>query len=213
MFSRLTSEELSEIYSKLSIKRFKKNEVILHEEDTNKYMYIILKGRVKVVQTTEEGREIVLSIHESGDTFGEISLIDGMTSVARVMAATNSLVATISREDFNFLLFSHDKILQNLLHMLCARLRENVETIRMLNLSNAAQRIHMLFIKLAHDYGTKAEDGILLSIKLTHNEIANMTGLTRETVTRIMKKWQQEGHIRMKERKVFLKKEFLDTIK
>jgi len=193
LFRGLTRPELDKVRERIAIKRFKKNEIILSEEDTNKYMYVILKGRVRAVQATEEGREIVLGMHSTGEMFGEISLIDENTVPASVIAATDSLVATISREVFVEWLHTRPKILDNLLDMLCRRLRESMERIRMLNMNNASQRIQMLFMKLIRDYGEKQGEAYLLKLKLTHNEIANMTGLTRETVTRIMKRWKSEG--------------------
>src|SRR5512135_3727310 len=93
LFSGLDEEELNQISSKVVLKEFKKNEVILYEEDTNEFMYIVLFGKVTVVKTTEDGKEIILAAHQSGEFFGEMSLIDGMTSPATVMATENSLVA------------------------------------------------------------------------------------------------------------------------
>ncbi len=195
LFSLLTDEELHQISHRMVIKRFKKNEMILHEEDTNEFMYIILSGKVKVVQTTEDGREIILAMHQSGDFFGEISLIDGKTAPATVMATEDSLTAIISKKDFFSILFSHNKVLEKLLQILCSHLRESWERIQLLNFNNASQRMKMLFLILSNEYGKKTTEGITLNIKLTHQDIADMTGMTRETVTRIIDKWQKNGKI------------------
>jgi len=211
LFRGLTRSELDEVRERIAIKRFKKNETILREEDTNKYMYVILKGRVRAVQATEEGKEIVLGMHSTGEMFGEISLIDKNTVPASVIAATDSLVATISREVFVEWLHSRPKILDNLLDMLCRRFREGMERIRMLNMNNASQRIQMLFMRLIRDYGERQNEGYLLKIKLTHNEIANMTGLTRETVTRIIKRWKSEGMLLMKGGAFVVRDALVDT--
>ena len=144
-----------------------------------------------------------------GDMFGEVSLIDGKTTQASVVAVSDSLISIISKEDFYLLLHSQTKILDSLLRMLCARFRENVESIKMLNLNNAAQRIQMLFLKLMHNYGEEDGDGITLKIKLTHNDIANMSGLTRETVTRIMMKWQKDGQITTTDKFIHLNDKFV----
>ena len=85
-------------------------------------MYIILGGKVKVVQTTEDGREILLAIHQSGDFFGEMSFIDGKTSPATVLATENSVAAIVSRKDFYSVLETQKKVLNNLLLILCSRL-------------------------------------------------------------------------------------------
>ena len=214
LFSSLSDEELNMISNNVSIEEFKKNEVILQEEDTNEFMYIILFGNVKVTQTTKDGKEIILSIHKSDDFFGEISLIDGKTSPATVTATDNSLVAIVSKKDFYTLIFNQDKVLENLLTILCSRLRDSWKRIELLNSKNASDRIKMIFLMLSYDNGKKTDEGVILNIKMTHQNIADMTGLTRETVTRIVDKLQTAGEItvlknkQIRLNKTFLKEEF-----
>lgn len=208
LFSSLTSEELQKIRKKVVIRNFSKNEIILHEENSNEFMYIILDGEAKVVQTTDEGKEIIITVHRSSDFFGELSLIDGKTAPAAVFATRNSVTAIISKRDF-YSLLSQNKILKNLLQILCSRLRESIKKIQLLNLSNAAQRIKMLFLLLADSYGERTPQGTILNIRLIHQNIADMTGLTRETVTRILDKWQRGGQIKvLPDRNILLLSEF-----
>jgi len=195
LFSSLTDEELRVIDKRLVVKRFSKNEVILHEEDTHEYMYIILSGKVKVIQMTEDGKEILLAIHQAGELFGEMSLIDGKTSPATVVATEDCTVNIISKKEFYSSIHTQKKILDNLLQILCSRLRESWGTIQMLNLKNASERIKILFFMLSNKYGKTTAEGITLHIKLTHKDIAEMSGMTRETVTRVIDKWQKDGEI------------------
>jgi CRP/FNR family transcriptional regulator len=208
LFSSLTSEELQKIRKKVVIRSFSKNEIILHEENSNEFMYIILDGEAKVVQTTDEGKEIIITVHRSSDFFGELSLIDGKTAPAAVFATKNSVTAIISKRDF-YSLLNQNKILKNLLQILCLRLRESIKKIQLLNLSNAAQRIKMLFLLLADSYGERTPQGTILNIRLIHQNIADMTGLTRETVTRILDRWQKSGEIKvLANRNILLRPDF-----
>jgi len=210
LFSSLSDEELYHISSKVAIEEFKKNEIVLQEEDTNEFMYIILFGTAKVTQTTKDGKEIILSIHKSDDFFGEISLIDGKTYPATVTATDDSLIAIVSKKDFYSLIFNQRKFLENLLRILCMRLRDSWKRIELLNFKNATDRIKMMFLILSHDNGQKTEEGIVLNIKLTHQNIADMTGLTRETVTRILDKLQTSGEITvLKDKLIRLNEAFL----
>jgi len=195
LFSSLTDDEISLIRKKLIVKRFKKNEVILFEKDTSKYMYIIIKGKVKVIQTTEDGKEIFLAVHRAGEFFGEMSFIDGKTSPATVTAAEDCIINIISKNEFYSIINTHKKILFNLLQILCSRLRESWEKIQLLNLKNASERLKILFFMLSKKYGEKTPKGITLNIKLTHQEIAEMTGMARESVTRVIDKWHKDGEI------------------
>ena len=210
LFASLTDEELDSIKNLLAVKRFKKNEVILHEEDTNKFMYIILSGKVKAVQITEDGKEILLAIHQAGEFFGEMSFIDGKTSPATIVAADDCVINIISRDEFYSTIITHKKVLYNLLLILCSRLREAWEMIQLLNLKNASDRLKILFYTLSNKYGEKTSKGITLNIKLTHQEMADMSGMARETVTRVLDKWNKEGEISILRNKLIqLKADFL----
>ena len=202
LFRSLTDEELIGISNKVIIREFSKNEIILQEEDTNDFMYVILLGKVKVVKATEEGKEIILAMHGSEEFFGEVSLIDGKTSPATVTATENSLVAIISKHDFYSLLLTQRKELDTLLQILCGRLRESWKRIHILNSKNAIQRVKMLLIILSYNNGEKTPEGVVINHKLTHQDIADMAGLTRETVTRVLDRLQKDGEIEVLKNKL-----------
>jgi len=204
LFSSLSSKELHQLIGKVEIKRLRKGEVILSEEDTNQYMYVILAGKVRVVQTTKDGKEIILAIHQSGESFGELSLIDNKTAPAMVLAAENSVVAIISRKDFYALLYTQGKVIETLLQILCSRLRDSWGRIQLLSLGNASQRLRMLFLRLSREHGKQDAEGTILTVRLTHQDIANMVGTTRETVTRTIDKWQKGGEIKFLKGKYIL---------
>jgi CRP/FNR family transcriptional regulator, cyclic AMP receptor protein len=195
LFSSLTDDELLQIRGRVTMKEFAAGEVILREEATNFFMYIILSGKVKVTQLTDDGKEIILALHGSADFFGEISLIDGKTSPASVVATEDSLIALISRDNFRFLLANHPKVLDAMLESLCMRLRQAWAGIHLLNKRDAAERLKMLFRGLAHRHGHETSEGTVVNVRLTHQEIANMAGLTRESVTRVLDRWKGDGEI------------------
>jgi len=82
---------------------------------------------------TEEGKEIILAVHQAGDFFGEMSLIDGKTTPASVIATEDSLVAIISKKDFYSILLVQNKLTISLLKIFCSRLRKSWDTIQLLN--------------------------------------------------------------------------------
>jgi len=201
LFSSLSNNELHQIREHVILREFKKNQMILGEEETSQFMYIIIRGKVKISRLGKEGKETILSIHDSGEFFGELALIDGKTTPAGVVAVENSTVAIISKNHFHSLLFTQQKVLENLLQILCSRLREAWQKIEMMNFNDASQRLKMLLNMLAETYGNKTNEGTVLSLKLIHQDIADMTGLTRETVTRILDKWKKTREITVLEGK------------
>jgi len=140
-------------------------------------------------------------MHKTGDFFGEMSLIDGKTMPATVLAVEETLTAIISKDDFMCLIYTQKKVLEELLIILSSRLRDSWNKIQLLNFNNAAHRLKMLFTMLTGEYGEKNGEGTILKIKLTHQDIANMVGIARETVTRVLDQWQKDKEITILENK------------
>ena len=209
LFSSLGTEDLLQVGSKIVVKQFKKNDTILFKGDTNNYIYIIFDGEVKVSQSTEDGKEVILFIHQTGEIFGETSLFDRGNSPALISATTDTLCAIISMKDLYSIMFNYNDILERLIHILSSRLCQSWELIQMLNSNNAPQRVKTLLMMLAKRYGRNAREETILNIRLTHQNIANMTGLTRETVTRVIDVWQRNGDISTKNKLIQLNPAFM----
>jgi len=195
MFSTLTDEELFELGHKVNLRNYTKNKLILDESDTNQYMYGVIEGEVKAYRVSEDGRETLLALRGEGKSFGELSMIDGKTAPAAVAATEDSVVAVISKDDFRELIQGHKKITMKLLEILCAQLRDSMTMQELMNQKNASERIRMLLAALAEERGDTTSQGISIGLKLTHQRIADMTGLTRESVTRTLDKWKKNGTI------------------
>jgi len=121
-FHDLTSGEI-EAFNRMVVKKhYSREEVVLFEEDTANYMYIILSGKVRVVQMGTEGKERILAIHKRGDYFGELALFDGKTSPATVIAMEESYIGLLSKNDFDGLVFKNDNYYSLLPHsvLVCA---------------------------------------------------------------------------------------------
>jgi CRP/FNR family transcriptional regulator len=100
-------------------------------------------------------------------------------------------------------------VLEKLLQILCSRLRDSWRRIYLLNFKHASDRVKTLFLSLSFENGSKTPEGIVLNLKLTHQEIADMTGLTRESVTRVLDKLQKDGAITvLKNRRICLSHKF-----
>ena len=213
MFSSLTSDDISTFIGKIIIKRFRKNQTILFEDETNAYMYMLLSGRVKVVQVMEDGKESIRAIHKTGDSFGELSLLDCKTSPAMVVAMEDTTAAIIRRENFFAILYKQRRVLDNLLQMFCFRLRDSWDRFQMVNFKNATQRVIMLLQQQSCEHGEKIPAGVLLIDRLTHQNIADIVGLNRETVTRIIDKLQKDGAITVrKDKRIILRPSFFKVI-
>lgn len=212
-FSSLTEAELGQLMAKIKIRHVKKRQVVLKHEDSNKLMYVVLDGAVKVTQFTEDGKEILLATREAGEYFGEMSMIDGQTASAEVSAAKNSVIALIDKESFHCFLDSNPKILRNLLEEFTHRLRASIGAVYMFSHDKVAQRLKCLFKQYAQECGQRGEAGITLPLKLTKQEIADRIGFSRQRVSETMSQLENEEYFFiLPDKQIHLTQKFFDHL-
>lgn len=204
LFKDLTPEELDGMQHIFLEREYKKNQVIFMEEETGKYMYIVKFGEVKVVQSSPEGRENILAIHHSGDTFGEMSLLDNMTTPATVSAMEDCKIITISKAHFDTVLMRNPAVVRSMLAMLCMKLRDSWKIIQVLKFTDAETRLKHILLNLAKSEGIQQGDEICINVKITHQELAEMAGTSRETISRLMSKLQTQNLLKISAHKMIL---------
>src|SRR6185369_17560197 len=106
-------------------RRYRKNSIILMEDDSKNFMYVIFSGKIKVVHTTSEGKSQILVIRKRGDFFGELTLLDGKAQPASVVAMEVTTVGLIAKNDFEACFMKNDHFLLQIIALLCERLRES----------------------------------------------------------------------------------------
>ena len=203
IFQALPEESLEAAALFFRVKNFEKNEIIFHEEDTGHYMYFIKKGRVKVSRLLPNGKEMILAFHEEGEYFGEMALIDGKTSPATVTSSASSTIYVLDSKSFHHLL-EQNEINRAILVNLCARCRDAWAQIEVLTFHNAKARVCTALYQLAEKRGVPCPEGIEIPVKITHKELSDMVGVSRETVTRVLSTLQGENTILIKSRKMFI---------
>lgn len=207
VFSDLSSEEAEIINNIIIKKRFLKDQLILSEEDTSNFMYLVYSGKVRVVKINDEGREQIITFHRKGDCFGEMALLDGETSPASVIAHEDAVVGLLHRKDFETFMLDHQEIRHKIIKVLCSRLRDAWSMIKILSFDSAEHRVIVVLDRLRERYGIYDKRGIIISIKLTHQMLANYAAVSRETATRVLKKLEEAGEILCLENKTFLLRE------
>jgi len=198
LFGELGDEELGEIAAHFHERSYPKNSVIFLEDETGDYMYVVRKGRVKVVRQLPSGKETILAFHDAGEFFGEMSLLDGGTTPASVIAVSATTILSLSRRDFRNLL-TIPAVNEALLRMLCQRCREAWSQVELLTLHHAEARIRLLLHQLTVSKGKSGPEGVRLEARLTHRELADMAGITRESASRAVSRLQKLGLLRVEE--------------
>jgi CRP-like cAMP-binding protein len=204
LFATLSDSEFQALESIFIVRNYRKNQLIFLEEETGNYMYIVLAGKVKVSKASAAGKESILAIHQVGDFFGEMALLDGKTSPATVAAMEDCRIVSIASEDFHRLLMKNEKVVRQIIQVLCGRLRNAWAQLQNLSYGSAESRIRAGLLQLARRHGVADSRGIIINLKITHQEVAEMVGTARETVTRSLAALQREGIILLEQRRIIL---------
>jgi CRP/FNR family cyclic AMP-dependent transcriptional regulator len=191
LFSSVSDEDLESIASLLIERRFPKHKTIVEEGLPGDYMYVIREGRVKVTKLSGDGREKILEMLEEGSFFGEMSLLDSAPRSASVKALTEVRILALARNDFLNVLGRSPDIALAVIHELTQRLRQQDEQASSLSFQRVKERTQGLLVRLARDEA--GVSGRLATPALTHQQIADMIGTSRETVTRAVKGLKQDG--------------------
>lgn len=200
LFSGLKEDELDALAEVTARKTFQRHSVILLAEEEGNSLFIIQKGRVKVSILSEDGREIVLTLLGDGEFFGEMSLLDGLPRSATVIALEDTEALMLRREDLLRLIERTPQIAIKLMAELTIRLRKTDQKIESLALLDVAGRIASAVLQLASDEGEETPEGLVIYNHPTQQLLANMTGSTRETVSRVLKRFRKEGYMASKGR-------------
>ena len=200
IFTDLTDSDLTKIASKMVPRVYDKGQMILLEESTGETFFIITQGAVKVTRLSADGREVILAILGESDFFGEMSLLDGEGRSANIVANEDAKVLTLSRNDFLDCLESYPKIAIALLEELATRLRKSDQQIESLSLSDSEHRIGIALIRLAGELGTIKQGHVTVKNLPYQQDIANMAGTSRETVSRTLKLLEDKKLVRRENR-------------
>jgi len=197
IFSELEEETLEKIAKSGVIQSFKKNSIILNEEDTGSAFFVIAEGKVKISRSSNDDKEVILAMLNESDFFGEMSLLDGMSRSATVTAVEDSKLFIIQRAEFLDLLFKFPDVSVALLTELTKRLRAATLKIKALSLKDAEGKVATVLLQIADEVG-KIRQGIVEIDHLPYQqELANMAGTSRETISRTLHSFAKKGLVEL----------------
>lgn len=190
LFSQLRETDLERLAPLFVEREYPKNRVIRFSHDPCDAFYVVLRGQVKVMLVAEDGREVVLSLVREGDFFGEMTLLDDEPYAASVIAAEDSTLLVLRRDDFRRSIRELPDMSFGLLRALCGRLLEADHKIGGLMLLDVTGRVAHLLL----EQEARHADGVISDLP-THQVIAQMVGSTRETVSRTIGALSGKGFI------------------
>ena len=206
LFSLLPDTQLVLLTQVLLRKPYPKNSTVVAAGDPADALYVVISGRLKVMMSDKEGREVILAILSQGDFFGEMGLIDQAPRSATVVTIEPCELLTITQADFTKCLQKNFELTMNVILGLVKRLREADKKIGSLALMDVCGRVARLLMEMAETI-----DGQKVVTKLPKQQIAKMVGATREMVTRVMKEMETGGHIEVRARQILLRESLAHT--
>ncbi len=197
LFNGLSDETLAEIEQHGSVKSFRKNTIVINQDDETYSLYVILSGRVKVFVSGEDGREVVLNYQSTGDYFGDLALIDKQPRVASVITTEPSKFMIISRDDFMTCLSRNPEIAINLMKPMTSRMRMLAQNVSSLALMDVYGRVARVLLQQSVE-----RDGEMVTERITQQEIADMVSASRAMVSRILKDLKTGGYITIDKKRI-----------
>ena len=195
IFVDLDVDELKDVEASCTPRNYPKSSMIILEEEFGDIVFIIISGTVKITRVNDEGKEVILSLLGTGEIFGEMAILDGEARSANALAQENCELIAIQRSEFLNLLRRNFKISFALMGELAKRLRKSDQQIEALSLSDAEHRIGVSILNLAEDMGVIWKGQVTIEKLPFQQDIANMSGTSRETVSRVLKLFEDRHMI------------------
>jgi CRP/FNR family transcriptional regulator, cyclic AMP receptor protein len=195
----LSAAEREELLKHARPHRLNAGQVLFQKGDPGDKLFIIGSGLVEIGVDTEDGKHLVFNVLGPGDVFGEIALLDGGPRTADATVMASSELQVIDRSEVILFLEHHPEMTARLIAVLCKRIRWISQNLEDALGSDVTHRLARKLVNLCKAYGTNAGDGSTgIELKLPQQELANMIGVTRESVNKHLKKWQNLGWISIK---------------
>ena len=204
LFAGLAPEQIAAIESRSRFRTFERGRLIYLPSDAGDAMLLLSSGRVKIFHVTADGKQAVLAIIEPGEVFGELAVLDGGSREEFAEAMEPVGVILIPGREVQRLMAEQPSVSLEVTRMLGLRRRRTERRLKSLLFRSNRERLVSLLLEFVERYGRTEKAGIALAIKLAHQELANMIGSTRETVTVILGELQREGSLVIRRRQIVL---------
>ncbi len=202
LFDGISPSEMQEMEKITRMEEVKKRQPLYLPGDPSRNVYLLKKGRVKIANTAPSGKEVTFDILEPGEVFGELDVLEDAPRSTSAETLDDTLICVIPRKDFDQYLAMHPNVTFKLTKLIGLRLKKIQSRVEDLVFRDVPARLAHLLSELSKTDGVADKPGIRLKVKLTHQEMANLIGCSRETVSATMGQFRDDGLIRIDGRTV-----------
>jgi CRP/FNR family cyclic AMP-dependent transcriptional regulator len=196
-FSGLSDSELEAVADRLGKRTFGRGVILFHKGSPGETLYIIESGKVRIFILSESGQEMSVRVCGTGEVFGELSMLDGLPRSAGAVAAEETHVLTLQREDFWELFDIYPRLAPAIIATLTARVRYTTQYAENLAFLDVQGRVAHRLLELAEQYGVPTPDGVEIALQLTQSDLASLVGATRERVNKVLGAFRDQGWIQL----------------
>lgn len=197
LFEMLSADQLTQLERRARIRHYPRKSAVYLPSDAADSVFLLAEGRIKLCSPTADGKEAILAFIEAGEIFGELSLVGETARDEFAEAVAPSTVILLPRDEIEGLMAESPSLALGVTKLIGWRRRRIERRLKgLLFQSNRARVIHLL-LDLAEQYGQQTPEGVLLAVKLSHQDLASAIGATRETVTVVLGELQLDGLIKV----------------
>lgn len=204
LLKALPTDELNNLAREVQLEEFRRRRVIYMPGDPGHSVFFVNTGRVKVSRVTPDGKELTLAYRGPGEPFGELCMIDGGPREEMSEAVDNALLTQVPRERLERLLVNHVAVSHAMARLLLETRRALERKMEDLVFKDVNSKLAELLLKLGRSHGVSDDRGTMVAVKMTHQEMANLIGSTRETVSLTLSQFKRKKLIATDSRKVII---------
>lgn len=206
IFAGLDEDKVARLERLIQQREYRRGEIIYLEDEPDEFIYIIESGLVKLFTTGKDGGEYILRLLKSGDFFGELILFRDAKHGSSAEAVTDCNICMLRKEELENLIRTDTELSFNLLASITDRLNETEQKLISLALEDAWEKTMRLLLDLARESGEESSEGILIKLPLNRQGLANLIGLSQETLSRKLSELEKENIISLQgQREILLR--------
>ncbi len=205
LFRDLNATELQVVLESAHHRALARGEFYFHQGDPATMLYVLLSGEARMLQVTSEGDQVLLGFLAQGDMFGGVAFLGQRDYPVSVEAIQDCTAAGWNGDVMARLMEQHPRIARNALEHMSNRIQELQDRLRELSTERVERRVANTLLRLAQQSGQKTRDGILIPFAISRQDIAEMTGTTLYTVSRILSRWEQQGIVETGRERVLIR--------
>jgi CRP-like cAMP-binding protein len=205
-FEGLTGTDLQELLQRARVQKLDKGAALFEQGDEANRFFVLADGRLKVTQVTPDGHQVVVRYIGPGEMFGCVAVTGQQAYPGTASAAVDSTIVAWSASEAAALVERHPKFGAHILRMMSGRVQEAHARVREMATERVERRVARALLRLAREAGKRTEAGVEIAMPLSRQDVAEMTGTTLYTVSRLLSAWEQEGLVDAGRQRVVIKK-------